>query len=85
MSFGLMSAARFGVRAAHGSRAVELVELSIGMPSTTNSGCALPESDLMPRMRMYDEAPGSPDCELTEHVRRLARERVDDVRTRCDW
>ena len=40
-----------------------LVELSIGIPSTTNSGCALPDRDLMPRMRMYDEAPGAPELD----------------------
>ena len=33
------------------------------MPSTTNSGWALPDSDLMPRMRMYDDAPGAPELD----------------------
>ena len=47
-----------------GSSAV-MVELSIGTPSTTNSGCALPDSDLMPRMRMYEAAPDHPTAGST--------------------
>src|SRR6185312_3550506 len=66
MSAGLMSDARFGaVVPASGFISVEYVELSIGTPSTTNSGWPVPVIVLGPRMRMYDDEPGSPDDELT--------------------
>ena len=41
---------------------VENVELSIGTPSMTNRGWLLPSRVLVPRMLMYELAPGSPDC-----------------------
>src|SRR5439155_7401793 len=44
---------------------VTVVELSMGTPSTTISGCPLPLMVLAPRMRMNDEAPGSPACDTT--------------------
>src|SRR5947209_11558377 len=72
MSFGSRSDARFGVFAPLRFEPLMLVELSIGMPSTTKSGCALPESDLMPRMRMYDEAPGAPELDTTWTLGALA-------------
>src|SRR6476661_7311192 len=62
-SFGSMSDARFGVFAPLRFDPLIDVELSIGMPSTTKSGWALPDSDLMPRIRMYDDAPGAPELD----------------------
>ena len=44
---------------------VTATELSIGTPSTTNSGCPVPWMVLKPRMTMPLPAPGSPDCDVT--------------------
>jgi hypothetical protein len=76
MSLGLMSDARlacavpsispdpnpsFGLKFV-----VEMLLLSIGTPSTTNSGWLFPDARLrVPRMRMYDPAPGSPLASVT--------------------
>ena len=80
MSFGFRSAARFVATvpsvwptctrvppASSGPRKLEVekVELSIGTPSTTNSGWFEPRIELVPRMLMKDPAPGSPDCWIT--------------------
>ena len=51
---------------------VEKLELSIGTPSTTNSGCAPAVTVRWPRMRMYDDAPGSPDDCVTSTLGALA-------------
>src|SRR5688500_4084610 len=51
---------------------VEKLELSIGTPSTTNNGCAPPVTVRCPRMRMYDDAPGSPDDWVTSTLGALA-------------
>src|SRR6185437_5768247 len=65
MSAGLMSEARLGALVlAVGSPSVLMVELSIGTPSTTNSGWPSPVIVLGPRMRMYDDDPGSPDDDV---------------------
>ena len=50
MSFGLMSAARFWVTVLWSPPLVEIVWLSIGCPSTTNSGWLVPVSDALPRI-----------------------------------
>ncbi len=55
---------------------VGVVELSIGNPSTTNSGSPVPPSVLAPRMRMEVEAPGSPEVEITSTLGALAASAV---------
>ena len=44
---------------------VTVVELSMGMPSTTIRGWPSPLMVLAPRIRMNEEAPGSPACDTT--------------------
>src|SRR3569833_3392023 len=61
--FGLLFVVWFCVMAQHRIEPLMLVELSIGMPATTNRGCALPDSDLIPRIRIYADAPGAPELE----------------------
>src|SRR6185437_990641 len=66
MSAGLMSDARLGaVVLCSGLPSVLIVELSIGTPSTTNSGWPSPVIVLGPRIRMYDDDPGSPEDDVT--------------------
>ena len=67
MSFGLMSAARFEVTVppvpgkSAGPCSLDTVVLSIGWPSTTNSGWLVPYTEVAPRILIDAEAPGSPD------------------------
>src|SRR6185437_13579307 len=72
MSSGLISDARFGVFEPVRLLPLTLVVLSIGTPSTTNSGCPSPDSDLIPRMRMYADDPGTPDSDTTDTPGALA-------------
>src|SRR6476661_338834 len=65
MSAGLMSAARFGTSVLPVGPLVDIVELSIGVPSTTNNGCPVPWIVLSPRILIDDDAPGDPDCCVT--------------------
>src|SRR5256885_9544585 len=75
MSAGLMSDARFGATVLASAPDavpdpsamlwVEIVWLSIGCPSTTNSGWLVPESDDAPRILIDADEPGSPDCVRT--------------------
>ena len=60
-----MSAARFAVTVLWSPPLVEIVWLSIGWPSTTNSGWLVPVSDALPRILIEALAPGSPDCVRT--------------------
>src|SRR6266516_2738675 len=80
MSFGFKSAARFvttvpspGSPPSTGLKLdAEVAELSIGTPSTMNSGWLLPTTVRMPRIWMNDEAPGSPDWPVTWTLGALA-------------
>src|SRR5665213_4622346 len=65
MSSGLISDARFALTVLPWPPVVEDVELSIGTPSTTNSGWLVPDSEDPPRILMSADAPGSPDCVRT--------------------
>src|SRR6185437_4553615 len=65
MSSGLMSDARFWAVAPPSPDSVMIVELSIGTPSIMKSGCPSPLIVLGPRIRIYEDEPGSPDDDTT--------------------
>ena len=56
---------RFGDVVPAVEKVVVIVELSTGMPSTTNRGCELPSIDFCPRIWMKLDEPGSPDDDDT--------------------
>src|SRR6476619_2548628 len=79
MSAGLISDARLGdavpcwpPKPVPSNVVVVTVELSIGTPSTTKSGSPVLPRVLAPRMRIEDEAPGSPEVEVTSTLGALA-------------
>ena len=51
---------------------VDMLLLSTGTPSMTNSGWASPRMVRVPRMRMNEEAPGSPEDCVTSTLGALA-------------
>src|SRR3954471_22953070 len=79
MSAGLMSDARLGEAApwwppttVPSKGGVVTVELSIGIPSTTNNGSPVLPRVFAPRIRIAVDAPGSPEVEVTSTLGALA-------------
>ena len=64
-SAGLRSIIRFGEVVPAVENVVVIVELSTGIPSTTNSGCEFPSIDFWPRIWMKLDEPGSPEDDDT--------------------
>ena len=64
-SLGFGFDARLGEAVPPRKPSVVFVVLSTGMPSTTMSGCPVPRIVFWPRIRMKDDAPGSPDWPTT--------------------